>query len=287
MVILVLVLLAVCTTTLKRICRHHGIKRWPSRKIKKVGHSLQKLQLVIDSVQGVSGAFEMDSLPKLASPILSGTSLFSTYKLSDQQNPSSTQCVPDLLSTEVAASKSPSSSCSQSSISNHTCTSVSEQKRNVGPGNDGVLKRVRSEAELKCLSEERAKFLPRSQSQETLGIDPKAECYLPLLKTSPEATQKKVAHRVKITYGDEKARFRMPKNWGYEDILQEIAKRFNINDMGQFDIKYLDDDSEWVLLTCDADLEECIDVAQSCGSSTIKLRIQLSNHCLRRSRAPS
>lgn len=283
----------VCTTTLKRICRQHGIKRWPSRKIKKVGHSLQKLQLVIDSVQGASGAFQIDSFystfPDLASPNLSGTSLFSNLKQIDNPNSlSTTQPDPGSLSPE-GASKSPSSSFSQSSISSHSCSRMSEQQHhtsNVAGNKDpivgedsanGVLKRIRSETELKSPNQDKAKLLPRSQSQETLGEHPKTEYHRPFSKTNGKAPKKEDAHRVKVTCGDEKARFRIPKNWGYEDLLQEIGRRFNISDMSKFDVKYLDDDCEWVLLTCDADLEECIDVCQTSESSTIKLCLQVSN----------
>ncbi|KAF2310228.1 hypothetical protein GH714_007308 [Hevea brasiliensis] len=236
--------IGVCPTTLKRICRQHGIKRWPSRKIKKVGHSLKKLQVVIDSVQGASGAFQIDSFytkfPELASS-----------KQLDHPESSSIQPEGGIFRSQVTAPKSPSSSCSQSSSSSHCFSSGTQQHASaftIPTSRDPML----------------------GETQPDLGKLP------PLAKKSNRISQEIDAQRVKVTCGNEKIRFRMPNNWELKDLLQEIARRFNIDDIHKYDLKYLDDDSDWVLLTCDDDLKECIDICQSSQSYTIKLLLQIS-----------
>lgn len=280
--------IGVCPTTLKRICRQHGIKRWPSRKIKKVGHSLQKLQVVIDSVQGASGAFQIGSFysnfPDLASPNLSNTSPFSTPKQHDPP----TQTSKELEGT--ATSKSPSSSCSQSSSSSQCCSSGTQQQPSTwnGSGNEDpqvgpnsleiCLKRARSEAELiHTPSHEAGHIISRSQSQKSLvehhnNVDNRP----PLPNCGVHVIQESDSLRVKVTYGEEKIRFRMLRSWEFKDLVQEVVRRFNIGDMSGYQLKYLDDDSEWVLLTCDADLEECVDISRSSQRQTIKLALQVS-----------
>ncbi|KAK1273376.1 Protein NLP4 [Acorus gramineus] len=155
--------IGVCPTTLKRICRQHGITSWPSRKIKKVDHSLKKLQLVIDSVKGAHGAFHISSI-------------YDNF-------PKPTMIVRDHNSL-----------------------------------------------------------------------------------------------RVKVTYGEEKVRFRVQSGWGFGDIKQEIVKRFNIDDVGLVNLKYLDDDEEWVLLTCDDDLHECTNIYRTCGAHAINLSVHRVSH---------
>lgn len=284
---------AVCPTTLKRICRQHGIKRWPSRKIKKVGHSLRKLQVVIDSVQGAEGTFKIGSLyenfPELKSPNLSGSSLFSTSKdgnhlqsLSAPPEGIIRQSADGVFSPQASASRSASSSCSQSSNSSPSCSSDKQKHPPTAQfqGSEGAvvsknlsvpLNRTRSDAELHATFQEEPKLLERCRSHQSFSEHPGLDNLLSFPK-SPLSSEK-VALRAKVTYGEEKIRFSMQTTWGFKELQQEISKRFHIHDMSMVDLKYLDDDSEWILLTCDADVEECLDVYQSSRTHTIKLSV--------------
>ncbi|KAG9151294.1 hypothetical protein Leryth_002837 [Lithospermum erythrorhizon] len=275
--------LGVCPTTLKRICRLHGIKRWPSRKIKKVGHSLQKIQRVIDSVQGTSGALQIESFysnfPELSSPNLTRTDPFSSLNSTDNFKPSNLQPDVGLLSPEAAASKSPSSSCSQDSSSSQCCSSKTQQvpfMSNV-KGKDSPTAREDSDnfklkkgdAELN-FSNDGPQFMPRSHSNISRTVHHREKIHSST-EDGLRIALDSGSQRVKVSYGEEKIRFRMQNGWGYKDLLQEIARRFGVDDAWRCHLKYLDDDSEWVLLTCDADLEECMDVCQTSQNQTIKL----------------
>ncbi|CAF2088590.1 unnamed protein product [Brassica rapa] len=234
--------IGVCPTTLKRICRHHGITRWPSRKIKKVGHSLKKLQVVMDSVQGAQGSLPLDSFyssfPALSSPNMSSNG--ASLKSKEQ--------IQHLAEDKQPAPRSPSSSCSGSSTNTANTLQVAEEA-------DAVLKKAHSEAELHKTFKEP-----------------------PLLENLAGSSSNKSLRagggiKVKATFGEAIIRFTLPPSWGYRELEQEIARRFSIDDVSWFDLKYLDDDKEWVLLKCEGDLEECIDIHRSSQSQTIKISL--------------
>ncbi|KDP42031.1 hypothetical protein JCGZ_03094 [Jatropha curcas] len=291
--------IGVCPTTLKRICRQHGITRWPSRKLKKVGHSLKKLQLVIDSVQGAEGTIQIDSFystfPELTSPNFRENGPSASLKTNDNLKPLNPWPDSGLSNGGVTASKSPSSSCSRSSGSS-ICCSTGEKKHKI-PDNvvntgdaiavedpSSILKRTRSDAELHALyREEEHKPLARSQSHKILGDHHPSltESLPPFPKSSCKSFRDSGAFRVKANFGEDKVRFSLQPSWSFKDLQQELAKRFNRNDICRTDLKYLDDDQEWVLLTCDDDLEECKDIYRlSQGQSqTIKISVnQASQH---------
>ncbi|KAG8368011.1 hypothetical protein BUALT_Bualt15G0000900 [Buddleja alternifolia] len=245
--------IGVCPTTLKRICRQHGITRWPSRKIKKVGHSLRKLQVVIDSVQGAEGSIQLSSFynnfPELVSPNVPGSSGLPTSNT--QQADTQPEGTILLTSPTTTASKSPSSSGSHSSSSSYCCSTGVKQSSFPVNGSDALsteqqtLKRARSDAELHELGQQETKLLVRSYSHKIFS------------EHEPAPTLPKNTFRVKAAFGEEKIRFSLQPHWGFKDLQQEVLRRFNIdNGSSRVDLKYLDDDSEWVLLTCDADLEE-------------------------------
>ncbi|CAF1927250.1 hypothetical protein Bca4012_071155 [Brassica carinata] len=244
--------IGVCPTTLKRICRQHGIQRWPSRKIKKVGHSLQKIQRVIDSVEGVSGPL----------PIGSFYANFPNLEPSQQAKTSPPPPPPPPLQL----SKSPVSQYSHSSSSSQCCSSETQlnSSATAHPSQGDTFRKVSSEVDLQSsvLTLSSLENIPQGQGTHLLSSSSQDDDFL----------------RIKVSYGEENIRFRMKNSRRLSDLLWEIGKRFSIEDMSRYDLKYLDEDNEWVLLTCDEDVEECVDVCRTTPSHTIKLLLHASSH---------
>ncbi|CAL9094916.1 unnamed protein product [Musa textilis] len=278
--------LAVCPTTLKRICRQHGITRWPSRKIKKVGHSLRKLQAVIDSVHGPGGAVQFSSLYEnyiKATWSENNSATGTTFSLSKQNDlpdfSNANQQLESRLSSRTSGSNSlSSSSCSQNSNSTQGCSSEQRkcvdahefafrQDTSAEENQSHMLEKVQSHIDFRSQPEVAPKSVVRTLNQKfqidhhssgTMSFPPMNRC--DFLK-------------VKAICGEEKVIFRVQPTWGFQDLKQEIRRRFNIGDTALVGIKYLDDDSEWVLLTCEEDLKECIDVHKSTDARTIRLSV--------------
>lgn len=284
--------IGVCPTTLKRICRQHGITRWPSRKIKKVGHSLRKLQLVIDSVQGAEGSIKIDSFynsfPEFSSQQAHST--FSSLKISDNSNSKQESGLFSFGSS--APLKSPASSCSQTSSSSIYCaTGVKQHSTTINALSSadtlmtenlcGILHGAScSDAELHALNQHEPNLIiHRAESlNKSIGEHPGPETLPPSLL--PESSSQNSrdgcgggAFRVKATFGDVKIRFSLHPNWSFGALQLEIARRFNLDDVSRVDIKYLDDDCEWILLTCDADLQECMEIFRASQGHTIRLSL--------------
>lgn len=78
---------------------------------------------------------------------------------------------------------------------------------------------------------------------------------------------------VKATYKSDRIRFKLTFGFGFSELCEEIGKRYNVNP-GTFQLKYLDDEEEWVLMASDADLQECIDIMTSSDGHVIKLLIR-------------
>ncbi|XP_051195266.1 protein NLP3-like [Lolium perenne] len=172
--------LGVCPTTMKRICRQHGISRWPFRKISKVNRALGKIR-AIESV---------DCSPK-----------------------------PATASSSSRRAPAPHLPCAPSALAEDTSSQGSSQD-------------------------------PPPLTKTALGKS--------LLQRSNGAAGELVT--IKASYKGDIVRFRVPCSAGVAAVKEEVAKRLGL-DAGAFDVKYLDDDHEWVLLSCDADFQECLDVA--------------------------
>ncbi|KAI5073571.1 hypothetical protein GOP47_0011584 [Adiantum capillus-veneris] len=78
---------------------------------------------------------------------------------------------------------------------------------------------------------------------------------------------------VKATHRGDTVRFKLMPACSYIDILEEVSKRFKLK-WNTFDLKYLDDESEWVLLTCDEDVAECFDNLGTSGANHVRVMVR-------------
>ncbi|KAK6947946.1 PB1 domain [Dillenia turbinata] len=359
--------LGVCPTTMKRICRQHGISRWPSRKINKVNRSLTKLKRVIESVQGAEGAFSIPSLSQTPLPPAVGSS-----SLPVPPNQSNQQNSPGSAGPEFQGEKNHSPVCrtpesdGQAEIGNpllrarelsleeelhEQSTSAPEVAKHSGgsktrsgsreesagsptshgschgsPANEiapakelfvssmgkqvggsleqalqgmGEMNPTSGLAIPDALATIQTDISLRGMLIEDAGssIDLKnmcpsaAEAFVeervpelsstvpPLGKSVPGQTTPQFPARqevrtitIKATYKEDIIRFRLPLTSGIIELKEQVSKRLKL-EVGTFDIKYLDDDNEWVLIACDADLQECLDISRSSSSSIIRLLV--------------
>ncbi|KAJ6346500.1 hypothetical protein OIU78_009015 [Salix suchowensis] len=284
--------LGVCSTTLKRICRQHGIKRWPSRKIKKVDNSLRQLQQVIDTVEGAKGDVQIEyfysAFPELSSPKISSRAPYSSFRRSD--NSKHLHSPPHDSCPCCTASKSHSSPCSRSSCSSNCCSARAQQHAattiTVSSNGNGALLAETSNKILKrnCsgeLAEHHslnnqgdAEFLVRSQIHKTRTV--KGHIRQSELESPPgfgQSLREGGALEVKAIFGVEKVRVGLQPYWGLRALQQAIGKRLEIDDFTGFSLSYMDGDGEWVRLTCDGDLEECKEIHRFSQNNTIKISI--------------
>lgn len=77
---------------------------------------------------------------------------------------------------------------------------------------------------------------------------------------------------VKVTYGLDTVRFKFAKSTSFVELKEEVGRRLKLTGQN-FNLKYLDDDEEWMLLACAADLQESIDLLRVSGRHAIKLMI--------------
>lgn len=319
--------IGVCPTTLKRICRQHGISRWPSRKINKVNRSLKKIQNVINSVQGVEGSLKYDpatgclvaavsaekptmmtietaadrdvdpsaSTPEIEverfvrkldlddSPI--GTQKMETSTFPNANNPN-TPCTKQATITQQAEIDGPSvwsldpkdarskpyfakkRSC-KSGLSLETFEKSSDSVPTCDTNGNANAK-----ADADVLKEH-SHHMSSSMTDSSSGSASSCPTFKKSSKdkTSVADTDNSTAITVKATYKDDTVRFKFMPSMGCHQLLDEIGKRYRLV-TGTFQLKYMDDEEEWVMLSSDSDLVECIEVLGSVGSRNLKLLVR-------------
>ncbi|CAH2063527.1 unnamed protein product [Thlaspi arvense] len=313
--------LGVCPTTLKRICRQHGIMRWPSRKINKVNRSLRKIQTVLDSVQGVEGGLKFDSVTGEFVAVGPLIQEFDTQKtLSSHHDDAFVRDQGDMdeeASLELLKVKSHDGGevKLEEGVETNEAGSLMEpwdwmSKQHGLNYSDDFDIRKRSEEVNKdkedlcvrrCLSSlalaedvqnariergignaEPNQSISSSMSDSSNGSGAvvvgssttSMEQDWNQTRTHNNSGESGSVLTVKATYRDDTIRFKLdPYVGGCSLLYKEVGERFKLQD-GAFQLKYLDDEEEWVMLVTDSDLHECLEILNGMRKHTVKFLVR-------------
>ncbi|KAJ6677703.1 PLANT REGULATOR RWP-RK FAMILY PROTEIN [Salix viminalis] len=337
--------IGVCPTTLKRICRKHGISRWPSRKINKVNRSLRKIQTVLDSVQGVEGGLKFNPT---TGGFVAGGSMSQEFDhqngfVSQGKNLSIRNSEPadhDVVSVLLASCTDGNNStvkveedeclighvidCSADPRSVAVDAGLCEQTSfGSGPwaclendptgsfakaGNIGGMKNggiVLENSDSRFVSQSSLSFAAAEEMDTKIEVDDgNVERNQPTCSSttdssngsgsimhgstssSPRFEERKHSEEktsfgdgdlkitVKARYREDTIRFKFdPSAAGCFQLYEEVSKRFKLQ-TGTFQLKYLDDEEEWVLLVSDSDFLECLEIMENVGTRSVKFLVR-------------
>ncbi|GAB4859093.1 hypothetical protein Ancab_010558 [Ancistrocladus abbreviatus] len=346
--------IGVCPTTLKRICRQHGISRWPSRKINKVHRSLKKIQNVLDSVQGVEGGLKIDpttgELVAAASiiqefdpqkgillpakcPLAKGPELTNqdeasvppptcingessavkleedeSYMSGNQLGPEQRSMFDSHISTTNFGRSASSVPVESLPCANLVCRpwNCSEDaslatRSAKGPNHWNQEKgRLELETDYHLISQgmnsmtaapdetdmgvEDGDGIVENHQSNSSGMTDSSNSSRSM-SSSPSVDKKRQPKNemangdtgaritVKATYKGDTIRFKLDPSVGCLQLYEEVGKRFKMQPSA-FQLKYLDDEEEWVMLLSDSDLHECLEIMEFLGTHSMKFLVR-------------
>ncbi|KQJ88726.1 protein NLP2 [Brachypodium distachyon] len=302
--------IGVCPTTLKRICRQHGISRWPSRKIKKVNRSLKKIHNVISSVHGVEAVIKYDpatgclvsSVPPLEEPSMMNVEHRSSDPLSIEFDLSNRKFGHDYdayrrehvgkvvlttaeyekmseihITTNHGTLKGPlcQDASNDSYITNqmtHVRTDMwveGAERKNIVCNSVSMPQQFKMKKETDKDNTNVDHSLPSTSSMTdySSGVT-SSDC-----PKSQPVNENSMSITVKATYKEHNIRLKLLRSMKYQNLVEEIAKRLKLS-ASTFQLKYKDDEDEWVILASDADLQECFEVLDNTDSHIVKVQVR-------------
>uniref|UniRef100_M4C7Y0 PB1 domain-containing protein n=1 Tax=Brassica campestris TaxID=3711 RepID=M4C7Y0_BRACM len=271
------------STVSLRMDAQHGIMRWPSRKINKVNRSLRKIQTVLDSVQGVEGGLKFDSTTGEFVAVCPFIKELDTQKDPVRGQEDTAQDT----SFELLEAKSVDNAIKleEDIIANGSFVEVdaSGQQWAWMAEQSGFNGNLSSQA-IRCSGSinepNQSMSCSMSGSSNGSGAVMLRSSSTSMDDSNQVRTQKSNSSEsgsttltVKATYREDTIRFKFEPSLGCSQLYKEVRKRFKLQEES-FQLKYLDDEEEWVMLVTDSDLQECLEILYGMGKHTVKFLVR-------------